>query len=366
MANGHTAAIGGPSGGLFESKAAQWIRANLFANWWSTALTLVLFYLVGKVLIWFLGWGVFNAVWYGPATECRAAKGIGACWAVFPEKWRFILFATYPYDEQWRPALSCVIFFGLYGYSAMRSNWNSRLPMVWGVGLASIAYLMWGGIGLSFVPQERWGGLVLTLILSTFGIALAFPLAILLALGRRSHMPAIKSLCVVYIELIRGVPLISLLFMASVMFPLFLPEGITIDKLLRAQIAIIGFAGAYLAEVVRGGLQALPKGQYEAADALGLSYWQATNMIVLPQALRMVIPPMVNTFIGLFKDTSLVLIIGLLDILNAAKTAVADPAWRGFGPDVYFGVSLIYFVFCFAMSKYSQKIENELNRSRNR
>ena len=366
MANGHTAVMGGSGPGA-ESKVIQWIKQNLFSNWWSTALSLVVIYLVGKLAIWFLGWGVFNAVWYGAAAECRAVKGIGACWAVFPEKWRFILFATYPYDEQWRPALSCLIFFFLYAYSALRRNWNDRLPIVWVGGLVAIAVIMWGGLlGLSFVPQERWGGLVLTLILSTFGIALAFPLSILLALGRRSHMPAIKTLCVVYIELIRGVPLISLLFMASVMFPLFLPEGITIDKLLRAQIAIIGFAGAYLAEVVRGGLQALPKGQYEAADALGLSYWQATSKIVLPQALRMVIPPMVNTFIGLFKDTSLVLIIGLLDILNAAKTALSDPAWRGFGPDVYFGVSLIYFVFCFAMSKYSQKIEIELNKSKHR
>ncbi|MBL8806357.1 MAG: amino acid ABC transporter permease [Rhodospirillales bacterium] len=367
MANGHAAVMGGNAGRPTESKAVQWIRANLFSSWWNTALSLVLLYLLGKFLFWFVGWGVTNAIWYGAATECRAVKGIGACWAVFPEKWRFILFATYPYEDQWRPALSCLIFFFLYAYSALRRNWNTRLPAVWIGGLLAIAVLMWGGIlGLAFVPQERWGGLVLTLILSTFGIALAFPLAILLALGRRSHMPAIKSLCVVYIELIRGVPLISLLFMASVMFPLFLPEGITIDKLLRAQIAIIGFAGAYLAEVVRGGLQALPKGQYEAADALGLSYWQATRMIILPQALRLVIPPMVNTFIGLFKDTSLVLIIGLLDILNAAKTAVSDPAWRGFGPDVYFGVSLIYFVFCFAMSKYSQRIEGELNKSKHR
>lgn len=367
MANGNSAVMGDASGRPSESKAIQWIRANFFSSWWNTALSLLLFYVIGKTVIWFLGWGVFNAIWIGESSACRAVKGIGACWAVFPEKWRFILFATYPYEDQWRPALSCLIFFFLYIYSAMRVNWNSRLPVFWAVGLLAIAIIMWGGVlGLSFVPQERWGGLVLTLILSTFGIALAFPLAILLALGRRSHMPAIKSLCVVYIELIRGVPLISLLFMASVMFPLFLPEGITIDKLLRAQIAIIGFAGAYLAEVVRGGLQALPKGQYEAADALGLSYWQATSKIVLPQALRLVIPPMVNTFIGLFKDTSLVLIIGLLDILNAAKTAVSDPAWRGFGPDVYFGVSLIYFVFCFAMSKYSQQVEVELNKSKHR
>jgi general L-amino acid transport system permease protein len=325
------------------------------------------FYIVAKALMFFLPWGVFNAVWTGSSADCRAAKGVGACWTMFGEKWRFILFATYPFDEQWRPAISSAIFIGLYFFSAMRANWNMRLPLAWVAGLVSIAVLMWGGVfGLSFVPQERWGGLVLTLILSTFGLALAFPLAILLALGRRSHMPVIKTMCVVYIELIRGVPLISLLFMASVMFPLFLPEGMSIDKLLRAQIAIIMFAGAYLAEVIRGGLQSLPKGQYEAADALGLSYWQSTMMIVLPQALRMVIPPMVNTFIGLFKDTSLVLIIGLLDILNAAKVAVADPQWRGFGPEAYFGVSLIYFIFCFAMSKYSQRIEVELNRNKHR
>ena len=366
MANANAATMNA-AGGMGDSKLMAWVRANLFSSWANTALTLVVFYIVAKALLFFGSWGVFNAVWIGTAAECRAAKGVGACWALFPEKWRFILFATYPFDEQWRPALSSAIFIGLYFFSAMRANWNMRLPIAWIAGLGTISVLMWGGVlGLSFVPQERWGGLVLTLILSTFGLALAFPLAILLALGRRSHMPVIKSMCVVYIELIRGVPLISLLFMASVMFPLFLPEGVSIDKLLRAQIAIIMFAGAYLAEVVRGGLQALPKGQYEAADALGLSYWQATTMIVLPQALRLVIPPMVNTFIGLFKDTSLVLIIGLLDILNAAKVAVADPQWRGFGPEAYFGVSLIYFVFCFAMSKYSQRIEVELNRSKHR
>ena len=169
-------------------------------------------------------------------------------------------------------------------------------------------------------------------------------------------------MCVTYIELIRGVPLISLLFMASVMFPLFLPEGLTIDKLLRAQVAIILFAAAYLAEVVRGGLQAIPKGQYEAADSLGLSYWQKTGFIVLPQALKLVIPPLVNTFIGLFKDTSLVLIIGIFDLLNSAKTAVNEPAWRGFGLEAYVFVAVIYFVFCFAMSKYSQDLEAELSR----
>jgi His/Glu/Gln/Arg/opine family amino acid ABC transporter permease subunit len=184
----------------------------------------------------------------------------------------------------------------------------------------------------------------------TFGIALAFPLGVALALGRRSKLPAISSLCVVYIELIRGVPLISVLFMASVMFPLFLPEGLTIDKLLRAQVGFILFSAAYMAEVVRGGLQAIPKGQAEAADSLGLAYWQKTAFIILPQALRLVIPPMVNLFIGVFKDTSLVVIIGIFDLLNAAKTALVEPAWQGFGVEAYVFVSAIYFVFCFAMS----------------
>jgi general L-amino acid transport system permease protein len=348
-------------------KFVGWLRANLFSSWLNTALTLVVFYIIARTLFGFIPWGVVNAVWTGSPEECKAAKGVGACWAFFHEKWRFILFATYPYEDQWRPALSCAIFLGLYGFSAMRRNWNSNLFYIWGGGLTLIAVLMWGGVlGLDYVPNERWGGLVLTLILATFGIALAFPLAILLALGRRSDMPAIKTLCVAFIELVRGVPLISVLFMASVMFPLFLPEGISIDKLLRAQVGIILFASAYLAEVVRAGLQSLPKGQYEAADALGLSYWQAMRMIVLPQALRLVIPPTVNTFIGLFKDTSLVLIIGLLDILNAAKTAAADTLWRGYGPEVYFGVSLLYFVFCFAMSKYSQRVEYEFNRHKHR
>jgi general L-amino acid transport system permease protein len=283
---------------------------------------------------------------------------------VVTEKHRFILFGTYPFEEQWRPALAILIFIGLFVASAMRRFWRKELVLIWLGALTAIGILMWGGVlGLSFVPQERWGGLAVTLILATFGLAFGFPLGVLVALGRRSNLPAIKAICVMYVELIRGVPLVSLLFMASVMFPLFLPDGINIDKLLRAQIAIILFAGAYLAEVVRGGLQALPKGQAEGADALGLSYWQKTGLIVLPQALRLVIPPLVNTFIGFFKDTSLVLIIGIFDLLTAAKTAIIEPAWQGFSLEVYVVVGLIYFTFCFAMSRYSQRLEIELNRS---
>jgi general L-amino acid transport system permease protein len=197
-------------------------------------------------------------------------------------------------------------------------------------------------------------------------LVVAFPLSILLALGRRSDLPIIKSMTVTYIELIRGVPLITVLFMASVMFPLFLPTGVTIDKLLRAQIGLILFASAYLAEVIRGGLQAIPKGQYEAADSLGLSYWQKTGKIILPQALSITIPPLVNTFIGFFKDTSLVIIIGLFDLMSASKAALTDPAWRGFYKESYMFVAFIYFIFCFFMSKYSQWLEVQLHRGHKR
>jgi len=354
--------------------AMAWVRANLFSSWINTAVSLALAYLLLRWTIGFIDWAIINAIWTVPVNgnvaetgACREMRGTGACWAVIHEKHRFILFGTYPYDEHWRPLLVCALFIGLYIVSALRRFWSWVLIPIWVGTLTVIGVLMWGGVfGLSYVPQERWGGLPITLILSTFGLAFAFPLAVLVALGRRSSLPAIRVLCVLYVELVRGVPLISLLFMSSVMFPLFLPEGMNIDKLLRAQVAITLFAGAYLAEVVRAGLQTLPRGQYEAAEALGLSYWHKTGLIILPQALRLVIPPLVNTFIGFFKDTSLVLIIGIFDLLTAGKTAIVEPAWQGFGIEVYLFVGAIYLVFCFAMSKYSQDLERDLNQHRNR
>ncbi|WGR90991.1 amino acid ABC transporter permease [Bradyrhizobium sp. ISRA443] len=338
-----------------------WLRANLFRSIPSTVVTLLLVFVIGKAAVGFWQWGVANAIWHVPGSDssaCRAAHGLGACWAVIPEKYRFILFGTYPFDEQWRPALAVAIFIALFAVSSRRSFWRKELFLLWAAALVVIGSLMWGGFfGMSYVSQERWGGLPVTLILATFGLAFGFPLGILVALGRRSKLPAIRSLCVLYVELIRGVPLISLLFMASVMFPLFMPDGFNIDKLLRAQIAFILYAGAYLAEVVRGGLQAVPRGQYEAADALGLSYWKKNALIVLPQAIRHVIPPLVNTFIAFFKDTSLVLIIGIFDLLTTAKTAIIDPAWQSFSVEVYIFVGVIYFLFCFAMSRYSRSLE---------
>jgi general L-amino acid transport system permease protein len=344
-----------------RGSAVRWLRANLFSSISSTIISLLLIFLLAKACLSIVQWGFWNAIWTVPDNRtdaCRAIRGLGACWAVIPEKFRFILFGTYPYDQQWRPALATVTFVALFFLSSRRNWWRKELALIWVAALVLIGVLMWGGIfGLAYVSQDRWAGLPVTLILATSGLAFGFPLGVLVALGRRSRLPAIRSLCVLYVELIRGVPLISLLFMASVMFPLFMPDGINIDKLLRAQVAFVLYAGAYLAEVVRGGLQAVPSGQHEAANALGLSYWKKNGLIILPQAIRHVIPPLVNTFIAFFKDTSLVLIIGIFDLLTTAKTAIVDPAWQSFSVEVYVFVGLIYFVFCFAMSRYSRHLE---------
>lgn len=344
------------------SRQGWWGRARtgLFSSPLNTLLMVLIAWLIllmaPALIEWLFIKADFDAV---NAQQCQASGG--ACWAFIAEKHRLILFGTYPYDEQWRPMLAGAILIAVIVCSAIRWFWRPLLIVIWAVALTLVAVLMWGGVlGLSYVENSRWGGLPLTLILATFGIAFAFPFGLLLALGRRSHMPAVKALCVVYIELIRGVPLISLLFMSSVMLPLFLPEGYTIDKLLRAQIAIILFAAAYIAETVRGGLQAIPKGQYEGADSLGLKYWQQMRKIILPQALRIVIPPLVGIFISLFKDTSLVVVIGIFDLTQAAKAAVADAQWRGFSVEAYLFIAVIYFVICFSISRYSQALEKRL------
>ena len=325
-------------------------------RWLNHAVTLLLALLLAKGLLSFVDWAFLDAVWRPDSKACRAAAG--ACWGFIADKHRFILFGTYPYDEHWRPATASVLLVGLWILSGFRRAWRWWLALAWLAGLTAIGILMWGGIlGLSFVENERWGGLILTLLLSSFGVAFAFPLSILLALGRRSSLPVIRWLSVGYIELIRGVPLISLLFMASVMLPLFLPEGVTINKLLRALIAMTLFAAAYLAEVVRGGLQAIDREQYDAAAAIGLGYWGQMGFVILPQALRIAVPPLVNTIVAFFKDTSLVLIIGLFDLLSAIKVSLNEPAWTGFGVEAYLFASAIYFAFCFAMSAYSRRLE---------
>jgi general L-amino acid transport system permease protein len=350
----------------FLARAFQWMRDNLFNSIPNTILTLICLWLIGTAVLPFLDWAFFDAIWGGGDPNlCRAAEG--ACWALVTEKHRFIIFGLYPFEEHWRPLLAMVLFVVILVVSCQPKFWRPWLFALWAAMLLACALLMWGGVfGLTFIENARWGGLPLTLILSVVGIVASFPIAILLALGRRSEMPAIRAICIGFIELVRGVPLISVLFMASVMFPLFLPEGVTIDKLLRAQVGIILFTAAYLAEAVRGGLQAVPRGQYEAADALGLSYWKKTFLVVLPQALKVSIPPVVNQFISMFKDTSLVIIIGLFDLLSTTKAALTDPPWRPFYIEGYLFAGLIFWAFCFFMSRYSQFIEHRLETGHRR
>lgn len=319
-------------------------------------------------LAWrFSQWAVVNAVWTVPeeggAAVCRAMNGKGACWAVITERFRFILLGAYPSGEQWRPALACLLFMGLYAGSTVRAWWKPPLALAWVVVPAAAVAVMRGGFaGLVEVPTESWGGLPLTFVFSTIGFTAAFPLAVLLALGRRSSLPAIRVLSTAYIETVRGVPLVTVLFMAAVMFPLFTPQAFVLDKLVRTVIAFTMVMAAYQAEVVRGGLAAIPSGQYQAAASLGLSFWHTTILIVLPQALRVSIPATVNTFIGFFKDTSLVAIIGLFDLLGAAKAVLADGAWIGFGVEVYLFTAVVYSGFCYAASRYGRHLERALDR----
>lgn len=342
-----------------------WMKVNLFSTWWNTVLTVITVAGLAAVLPGFVRWAFWDALWYSTSEACRA--GGGACWSVVTKNLRFILFGFYPHPEQWRPALAMAMLLGLLWYSKERTRWNRRLGWVWFGALVVMGLLMRGGaFGLPVVETEKWSGLPLTLLLSVFGMVAAYPLGVVLALGRRSRMPAVKSLCVAYIELIRGVPLISLLFMSSVMFPLFLPEGMTVNKILRALAAIILFTAAYIAEVVRGGLQAIPRGQYEAAESLGLNYVQTMRLIILPQALKIVIPPTVGVLVSAFKDTSLVVIIGLYEILNTTKATLSNPQWMGFSSEAYLFLALLYFLGCFSMSSYSRRLERELTPGRTR
>lgn len=337
-----------------------WLRANLFNSWYNSILTVITIIALTWLIPPLFKWAFVDSLWNSSSEACRDIDG--ACWSVIPNNIKFIFFGFFPEGQIWRPALAMVLLLGLVIYSKERSRWKKSLVWIWGISLIVMGTLMYGGIfGMPVVDTAQWSGLPLTLMLSFFGMVAAYPLGVLLALGRRSRMPAIKTLCVVYIEMIRGVPLISLLFMSSIMFPLFLPEGVTIDKVLRAQIAIILFTAAYIAEVVRGGLQAMPRGQYEAADSLGLNYNQTMRLIILPQALKIVIPPTVGILLSAFKDTSLVVIIALYDVLKTTKVALSNPKWTGYSTEAYIFLAVLYFIFCYAMSSYSRKLEKELH-----
>lgn len=341
-----------------------WIKNNLFNGWFNSILTIIIVYFFYKSAPPIIKWLFIDSTWFGTGLDCRDATG--ACWAIIAKNFRFIIFGFYPYDLQWRPFFAMLILVTLLFFSQNRNFWNKHLGYAWLAGLFIMGLLMKGGLfGLASVESSKWGGLPLTLLLSIFGLTAAYPLGVALALGRQSKMPGIKILSVVYIELIRGVPLISLLFMGSIIFPLFLPEGITINKILRAQVAIILFTAAYIAEVVRGGLQGMSRGQYEAAESLGLNYYLTMRLIILPQALKIVIPPTVSILISAFKDTSLVAIIALYDLLKTSQSVLSNPEWMGFSREAYIFVALLYFLGCFSMAKYSRKLENELSTEHN-
>ena len=345
-----------------EMGALAWVRRGFFDGPWNSALTVLTVLVLVLVVPPLVDWSVIYAVPDADNQACRDVYGIGACWGVVAEKGRLILFGRYPFDEQWRPLLASALVVVLLVVSCLRSFWRPALALAW-LGVFGAFYLLMRGgyMGLTPVETARWGGLPLTLLLSSVSLVIAFPLAVLLALGRQSHLPAIRTLCVLFVEVVRGVPLISVLFMASFILPLFMPQGNTIDVLVRVLIGMTLFSAAYLAEVIRGGLQAVPKGQIEAAQSLGLSYWQTQRMIVLPQALRLVVPAIVNTFIGAFKDTSLVTIVSLYDLTGAVQLALGDADWRKFFLEGQLFVAGVYFVACFAMSRYSHWLEQHLN-----
>ncbi len=344
-----------------------WVWRNLFStplNATLTVLSLGLLYVaIPPIFEW--AWG--NAYFGNTRTDCPAQAGAreGACWAYIVFWFKFFMYGRYPDEELWRINIC-------YGLGGIGLAWLliPRLPYKgWAgvfmlIALPIIAFFMFTGSffeALTPVETPLWGGLFLTLVIAITGIVASLPIGVMLALGRRSDMPIIKALCIGFIELWRGVPLITVLFMASVMFPLFMPEGSHFDKLLRALIGVMLFSAAYMAEVIRGGLQAIPKGQYEAAQALGLPYWKMMALIILPQALKISIPGIVNTFIGLFKDTTLVLIIGLFDFLGMAQSVATNPEWLGFAVEGYVFVGFGFWIFCFSMSRYSLLLERKLH-----
>lgn len=368
-----------PAPGI-RTGALEWVRRSLFGSLKDSIFTILALLLMGWLLPPAVKWLFIDASWSGSGREaCStiAQGGIqpdgwsGACWAFVNAKMDQFVFGRYPMDQRWRP-IAVFVFFATLLIPLLISRLGHKtlnaalmfllLPVV------SVILLIGGIFGLPYVETSLWGGLIVTLTLSFVGISVSLPLGVLLALGRRSGLPVIRNLSTVFIELIRGIPLLAVLFMASVVLPLFLPQGFTVDKFVRALIGVSLFASAYMAEVVRGGLQAMPKGQYEGADALGLNYWQKMILIVLPQALKLVIPGIVNTFIGLFKDTSLVTIIAMFDLLGIVRLNFSDANWASPVTPVtgLIFAGFVFWVFCFAMSRYSMYMERKLDTGHKR
>ncbi|MBX9451319.1 amino acid ABC transporter permease [Neoaquamicrobium sediminum] len=363
-----------------ERGIARWLRINLFATPLDSVLTVLGVLLIVYFVPPMIRWAFIDAVWSGPdRSVCAtvAQGGIqpegwsGACWAFVNAKFEQFMYGRYTVSERWRVNLTAVMFVALLVPLLIPRVPHKFLNAVaFFIVFPIIAFilLVGGWFGLDYVATSLWGGMLVTMVLSFVGISVSLPLGILLALGRRSRMPVVKMLCVAFIETVRGVPLVTVLFMASVMLPLFLPAGMTFDRFLRALVGVALFASAYMAEVVRGGLQAIPKGQYEGADSLGLSYWQSMGLIVLPQALKLVIPGIVNTFIGLFKDTSLVYIIGMFDLLGIVRQNFADANWISAQTPMsgLIFAGFIFWIFCFGMSRYSIYMERRLDTGHRR
>ncbi len=339
-----------------------WLYKNLLSSWLNATLTISAAYLLFLSIPPLFQWLFFDADWVGETREVCSREG--ACWVYIIFWFKQLMYGRYPDAELWRINSAYVLLvLAAIPLFIPGFRWKQWIGVFLFFGYPIIAFYLFvgGSFGLTHVESPLWGGLFLTLVIALVGIVTSLPIGIILALGRRSSMPIIRALCIGFIELWRGVPLITVLFMASVMFPLFMPEGVNFDKLVRALIAVTLFSSAYMAEVVRGGLQAIPKGQYEGAQALGISYWKMMALIVLPQALKLVIPGIVNTFIGLFKDTTLVLIIGLFDFLGMAQLVGTNPDWVGFRIEGYVFVGAVFWIFCFSMSRYSQHLEKKLH-----
>lgn len=345
---------------MIARPAVDW-RRELWGSPLRAATSLLMLALIAWIAYELLDWAVWHAVFRRDAEACRALVH-GACWGVVAEKWRPILFGRYPYADQWRPAVAVVVLSLATLLSAWPRAWRWWLLPLWLLAVAVFVLLMRGGaFGLAEVPTSRWGGLPLTIALSVFGLGLAFPLALLLALGRRSRWPLARTLAATYIELVRGVPLISVLFMASFLLPLLWPAGWQPDVLLRVLAGLMLFVAAYLAEIIRGGLQAVPHGQTEAAMALGFGRWQVQRDIVLPQALRLVVPALTNNVVGTLKDTSLVTVVGLFELTGALGLALGgDPTWRPFYLEGYLFIAAVYWLLCFGLSRYSAWLERRL------
>ncbi|GBD47329.1 amino acid ABC transporter permease [Methylopila sp. Yamaguchi] len=343
-----------------------WARQNLFAGPANTLLSVVCLALAIYVAWIMLDFLVLRAVWTGANREACIAPGVGACWPFITARFGQLLYGFYPAEEHWRPAtvffVAVALIAPLLTPAAPYKKANALLFFV-AFPIFAVIMLSGGVFGLRPVETRAWGGLLVTLVVATTGIVASLPLGVLLALGRRSKLPVVRFFAIAFIEFWRGVPLITVLFFATYMLPLFLPSGWTIDGLLRALVGVSLFSAAYMAEVVRGGLQAIPKGQYEGAMAMGLRYWPMMILIVLPQALKLVIPGIVNTFIGLFKDTTLVAIVSIFDFLGIIRAAFADPNWATPGT-VYTGFAfagIVYFIFCYGMSRYSRFVEERLD-----